>query len=54
MLSEIKRALGKVKNDYDAELARLALAAVADLGIVCDLHKLVPLLTERLQKELAE
>lgn len=34
MLSEIKLALGKVKNDYDAELARLALAAVADLGIV--------------------
>ncbi|MBO4536687.1 MAG: electron transfer flavoprotein subunit alpha/FixB family protein [Bacteroidales bacterium] len=28
--------------------------SVADLGIVCDLHKLVPLLTERLQKELAE
>lgn len=34
MLSEIKLALGKAKNDYDAELARLALAAVADLGIV--------------------
>ena len=34
MLTEIKLALGKVKNDYDAELARLALAAVGDLGIV--------------------
>ena len=34
MLNEIKLALGKVKNDYDAELARLALAAVGDLGIV--------------------
>ena len=34
MLNEIKLALGKVKADYDAELARLALAAVADLGIV--------------------
>lgn len=34
MLNEIKLALGKVKNDYDAELARLAMAAVGDLGIV--------------------
>ena len=28
--------------------------SVADLGIVCDLNKVVPLLTERLKKELAE
>ena len=34
MLSEVKLALGKVKNDYDAELAGLILAAVGDLGIV--------------------
>ena len=27
--------------------------SVADLGIVCDLNKVVPLLTERLKKELA-
>lgn len=34
MLKEVKLALGKVKNDYDAELAGLILAAVGDLGIV--------------------
>ena len=28
--------------------------SVADLGIVCDLNKVVPLLTERLKKEIAE
>ncbi len=28
--------------------------SVADLGIVCDLHKVVPLLTERLKKEIAK
>jgi electron transfer flavoprotein alpha subunit len=26
--------------------------SVADLGIVCDLHKVVPLLTERLKREM--
>ena len=34
MLKEVKLALGKIKNDYDAELAGLILAAVGDLGIV--------------------
>ena len=34
MLSEAKMALGKVKADYDPEIARLILAAVGDLGIV--------------------
>ena len=28
--------------------------SVADLGIVCDLNKVVPLLTERLKQELAK
>lgn len=34
MLNEVKLALGKVKSDYDAELAGLIQAAVGDLGIV--------------------
>lgn len=34
MLNEVKLALGKVKDDYDAEIAALILAAVGDLGIV--------------------
>jgi len=37
MLSETKLALGKVKDDYDVEIANLILAAVGDLGIV-DVH----------------
>lgn len=34
MLAQTKLALGKVKSDYDVEIAGLILAAVADLGIV--------------------
>lgn len=34
MLAQTKLALGKVKSDYDVEIAGLILAAVGDLGIV--------------------